>query len=241
MVRHVLVLAASLFAGLLQVLPAHAAFPDHPLDIVVPFSPGGGTDQISRSIADAMSKSLNQPVVVMNKPGAGTIIGTGYVAKAKPDGYTMLMATFAHAVNPALHRELPYDTDKDFAPVALIGTSPNVLVVNGKSPLKTVSQIIDQAKANPGKLTYGSYGTGTSAHLAAALFENLAGIKMTHVPYKGSSPAITDLLGGQIDMVFSTAASVAQYVKSGQLRAIAVTSAEPSAAYPGVPTIAASG
>ncbi len=226
----------ALFAG-----PAGAAFPDHPIDIVVPFSPGGGTDQISRSIAEGMSQSLAQPVVVLNKPGAGTIIGTSYVARAKPDGYTLLMATFAHAVNPALHKDLPYSTDQDFAPVALVGTSPNVLVVNSKSPYKTVQGIIDYAKANPGKLTFGSYGTGTSAHLAGALFENIAGIEMTHVPYKGSSPAITDLLGGQIDMVFSTAASVAQYVASGQLRAVAVTSKKRASAYAGVPTIAESG
>ncbi|NYT35953.1 tripartite tricarboxylate transporter substrate binding protein [Allopusillimonas soli] len=232
---------AALALGVLSAAPAIAAFPDHAIEIVVPFSPGGGTDQISRTIADGMAKSLGQPVVVMNKPGAGTIIGTGYVAKAKPDGYTLVMATFAHVVNPSLHKDLPFDIDKDFKPVALVGTSPNVLVVNSKSPYKSVKDIIDYAKAHPSKLTFGSYGTGTSAHLAAALFENLANVKMTHVPYKGSSPAITDLLGGQIDMVFSTAASVSQYVKAGRLRAIAVTAKERSTAFPDTPTIAESG
>ncbi|GAB2909706.1 tripartite tricarboxylate transporter substrate binding protein [Paralcaligenes ginsengisoli] len=236
-----LFLASALCLAALSVSPANAAFPDRPIDIVVPFSPGGGTDQISRTIADGMSKSLHQTVLVLNKPGAGTIIGTGFVAKSKPDGYTLVMATFAHAVNPSLYKNIPYSTDKDFTPVALIGTSPNVLVVNSHSPYKNVKDIIDYAKANPGKLTFGSYGTGTSAHLAAALFENLAKIKMTHVPYKGSSPAITDLLSGQINMVFSTAASVAQYVNSGQLRAIAVTSKKRSFAFPKVPTIAESG
>ncbi|MBV6307251.1 tripartite tricarboxylate transporter substrate binding protein [Candidimonas humi] len=236
-----LFLAAALCAAAVSAAPASAAFPDRPIDIVVPFSPGGGTDQISRTIADGMSKALKQSVLVLNKPGAGTVIGTGYVAKSKPDGYTLVMATFAHAVNPALYKHLPFDPDKDFTPVALIGTSPNVLVVNSHSPFKTVKDIIAYAKANPDKLTFGSYGTGTSAHLCGALFEDLAKVKMTHVPYKGSSPAITDLLGGQINMVFSTAASVAQYVKSGQLRAIAVTSKQRSFAFPDVPTIAESG
>lgn len=236
-----LLFAAAFCFTALSASPALAEFPNKPIDIVVPFSPGGGTDQISRTIADAMSKSLKETVLVLNKPGAGTIIGTGYVAKSKPDGYTLVMATFAHAVNPSLYKDIPYSTDKDFAPVALIGTSPNVLVVNSHSPYKTVKDIIDYAKANPGKLTFGSYGAGTSAHLAAALFENLAKVKMTHVPYKGSSPAITDLMGGQIDMVFSTAASVAQFVKSGQLRALAVTSKERSSVMPNLPTIAESG
>jgi len=220
---------------------ANAAFPDRPIEIVVPFSPGGGTDQITRTIAEGMSAALKQTVVVINKPGAGTIIGTSQVAHSKPDGYTLLMATFANAVNPSLQKSLPYAPDKDFKPVALIGTSPNVLVVNSKSPYKSVKDIIDFAKANPGKLDYGSYGAGTSAHLAAALFENLAKVKMTHVPYKGSAPALTDLMGGQIDMVFSTAASVAQYIKGGQLRPIAVTSKERSFALPDVPAIAEAG
>ena len=229
-------LAAVCFGG-----TASAAFPDRPIEIVVPFSPGGGTDQISRTIAEGISAALKQTVVVINKPGAGTIIGTSHVAHSKPDGYTLLMATFANAVNPSLHKSLPYAPDKDFTPVALVGTSPNVLVVNSKSPYKSVKEIIDFAKANPGKLDYGSYGAGTSAHLAAALFENLAKVKMTHVPYKGSAPALTDLMGGQIDMVFSTAASVAQYIKGGQLRPIAVTSKERSFAMPDVPSIAESG
>lgn len=236
-----LILASGLCFAALSLHPAGAAYPDRPIEIVVPFSPGGGTDQISRTIAEGMSKTLKQTVLVLNKPGAGTIIGTGFVAKSKPDGYTLLMATFAHAVNPSLHKSLPYSTEKDFVPVGMIGTSPNVLVVSSHSPFKTVKDIIDYARKNPDKLTFGSYGTGTSAHLAAALFENLAHIKMTHVPYKGSSPAITDLISGQINMVFSTAASVAQFVNSGQLRAIAVTSKKRSFAFPDAPTIAESG
>ena len=219
---------------------AHAEFPDRPIEIVVPFSAGGGTDKISRIIAEDMSKTLKQSVVVVNKPGAGTIIGTSDVARSKPDGYTLLMATFANAVNPSLNKDLPYSPDKDFTPVGLVGTSPNILVVSSKSPYKSVNDIISFAKANPGKLTYGSYGAGTSAHLTAALFENLAEIKMTHVPYKGAAPALTDLLGERIDMIFS-AAGVAPQVNAGKLRAIAVTSADRSASFPDIPTIAASG
>jgi tripartite-type tricarboxylate transporter receptor subunit TctC len=226
---------AALFAG-----AAHAEFPDRPIEIVVPFSAGGGTDKISRIIAEDMSKTLKQSVLVVNKPGAGTIIGTSHVARGKPDGYTLLMATFANAVNPSLNKDLPYSPDKDFAPVGMVGASPNILVVNSKSPYKTVGDIISFAKANPGKLTYGSYGPGTSAHLTAALFENLAGIKMTHVPYKGAAPALTDLLGERIDMIFS-AAGVAPQVNAGKLRAVAVTSGKRSASFPDIPTIAESG
>jgi tripartite-type tricarboxylate transporter receptor subunit TctC len=153
----------------------------------------------------------------------------------------MVMATFAHAVNPSLHAKLPFDTDNDFAPVALVGTSPNVLVVRPDRPWKTVRELMDAARAAPGKLTYGSFGNGTSAHLAGALFANLAKVDLLHVPYKGSAPAITDLLGGQIDMMFTTIASVAPHITSGKLRAIAVTSANRSPAWPDLPTIAEAG
>jgi tripartite-type tricarboxylate transporter receptor subunit TctC len=229
---------ATLFAG---AFGARAALPDKPLRIIVPFAPGGGTDLIARLVAEAMAKDLGQTVIVENKPGAGTIIGTEYVAKSAPDGSTLVMATFAHAVNPALHAKLPFDTDKDFAPVALVGTSPNVLVVRPDRPWKSVQDVIAAARATPGKLTYGSFGNGTSAHLAGALFANLAKVDLLHVPYKGSAPAITDLLGGQIDMMFTTVASVAQHIASGKLRALAVTSARRSPAWPDIPTIAEAG
>ena len=232
---------AAIVAGGAAGWPARAELPDKTLRIIVPFAPGGGTDLIARLVAETMSKDLGRSVIVENKPGAGTIIGTDYVAKSTADGSTLVMATFAHAVNPALHAKLPFDTDKDFAPVALVGTSPNVLVVRPDRPWKTVRELIDAAKAQPGSLTYGSFGNGTSAHLAGALFANLAKVELLHVPYKGSAPAITDLLGGQIDMMFTTVASVAQHLTSGKLRALAVTSAKRSPSWPELPTIAEAG
>jgi tripartite-type tricarboxylate transporter receptor subunit TctC len=238
-------IAALLFVCLallsLAAVPAAAAYPDRTVKIIVPFAPGGGTDIIARVLADAMSKDLGQPVIVENKPGAGTIVGTAAAAASAPDGYTLVMATFAHAVNPSIHAKLPYDTFKAFTPVALVARSFNILVVNPKLPFKSVQDVIAYAKANPGKLNYGSFGIGTSAHLAGELFKSLAQVDLTHVPYKGSAPAITDLLGGQIEIMFTTVASVASYIQSGQLRALAVTSTQRSAAFPDLPTIAQAG
>jgi len=233
--------AILLTAGVLAAPQARAAFPDRPLRIVVPFTPGGGTDTVARQLARELTDELGQSVVVENRPGASTIIGTETVAKSAPDGYTMLMSTFAHAVNPAIHKKLPYDTDQAFAPVAMIGKSPNVLVVSPKSQFKSVQDILVYAKAHPGKLTFGSYGNGTSAHLAGELFKSLGKVDILHVPYKGAGPGINDLIGGQIDMIFSTSASVSGHIKSGQLRALAVTTKDRSPAYPGVPTVAESG
>jgi len=233
--------AILLTAGVLAAPQAWAAFPDRPLRIVVPFTPGGGTDTVARQLARELTDELGQSVVVENRPGASTIIGTENVAKSAPDGYTMLMSTFAHAVNPAIHKKLPYDTDQAFAPVAMIGKSPNVLVVSPKSQFKSVQDILVYAKAHPGKLTFGSYGNGTSAHLAGELFKSLGKVDILHVPYKGAGPGINDLIGGQIDMIFSTSASVSGHIKSGQLRALAVTTKDRSPAYPGVPTVAESG
>lgn len=236
-------LAASMgAAALLAAAPqARAAFPARPLRIVVPFTPGGGTDLVARQLAKGLTDELGQAVVVENRPGGSTIIGSENVAKSAPDGYSLLMATFAHAVNPAIHEQLPYDTDRDFDPVALIGKSPNVLVVSAKSRFKNVRDLLDYARAHPGRLTFGSYGNGTSAHLAGELFKSLGQADILHVPYKGSGPAINDLMGGQIDMIFSTSASVSAYVKSGRLRALAVTTQDPSPSYPGVPPVSQAG
>jgi tripartite-type tricarboxylate transporter receptor subunit TctC len=216
---------------------AVAAFPDKPLRLVVPFAPGGGTDLIARTLAAGMSKDLGQTIIIDNRAGAGTIVGTEAVAKSAPDGYTLVISTFAHAVNPSLMPKLPYDTLKAFAPVILVGRGPNVLCVRADSPYKTVKDVIAAAKTDPGKLTYASQGNGTSAHLAGEMFTNLAKVSMTHVPYRGAGPAITDLLGGQVTMIFGTAAAVSPFVASGKLRAIAVTSADRSNGFKGIPTI----
>ena len=220
---------------------ARADFPERSVKIIVPFAPGGGTDLIARVLADFMAKDLGQPVMIENKPGAGTIVGTAAAASSAPDGYTLVMATFAHAVNPSINSKLPYDTFKAFAPVALVARSFNIVVVNPKLPFKSLADLIADAKANPGKLNYGSFGIGTSAHLAGEMFKTMAHVDLTHVPYKGSAPAITDLLGGQIQMMFTTVASVASYIEGGQLRALAVTSAQRSPAFPDLPTISEAG
>ncbi len=231
----------SLLIGSLLAVGAASAdtFPQKPVRIVVPFSPGGGTDLIARTLGQEMSKDLGQPVIIDNKPGAGTIIGTDAVAKAAPDGYSLVMASFAHAVNPSLQPKLPFNNEKAFAPVLLVGRGPNVLVVRPASPFKTVKDVLAAAKANPGKLTYASQGAGTSAHLAGEMFDNLAKVKTVHIPYRGAGPAMTDLLGGQVDMFFGTAAAVAPFIERGQLRAIAVTSVQPSPAFKDIPTVAA--
>jgi tripartite-type tricarboxylate transporter receptor subunit TctC len=229
-------LLASFSAG-----DALAGFPDRVIRIVVPFAPGGGTDVIARTLAQEMAKDLATTVVVENKPGAGTIIGTQAVAASEPDGYTLLMGTFANAVNPSLGAKLPYDPHRDFAAVALVARSFNIVVVNPKSPFQSMADLIAAAKTDPGKVTFGTFGIGTSAHLAGELFKNLAGVNLTAVPYKGAAPAITDLIGGQIQVMFTTVASAAALIESGQLRALAVTSAERSPAFPELPTVAEAG
>jgi tripartite-type tricarboxylate transporter receptor subunit TctC len=234
-----LLTAASLLC--LTLLPfaesAQAGYPDKSIKIIVPFAPGGGTDIIARVLADAMAKDLGQSVIIENKPGAGTIVGTTAAAGSAPDGYTLLMATFANAVNPSIYSKLPYDLFKDLTPVALVARSFNIVVVNPKLPFKSLQDVIAYAKMNPGKLNFGSFGTGTSAHLAGELFKTLTHVDLTHVPYKGAAPAITDLLSGQIQIMFTTVASAAAYVQGGQLRALAVTSMQRSPAFPDLPTV----
>jgi tripartite-type tricarboxylate transporter receptor subunit TctC len=225
----------------LSVSGAFAAYPDRTIRIVVPFPPGGGTDVIARTLAQEMAKDLGATVIIENKPGAGTIIGTQTVAASEGDGYTLLMATFANAVNPSLNAKLPYDPHKDFAAVALIARSFNIVVVNPASAIKSIADLIAAAKSDPNKLSYGTYGTGTSAHLAGELFKDMAKVNLTTVPYKGAAPAITDLLGGQIQVMFTTVASAASLIAAGQLRALAVTSARRSPAFPELPTVAEAG
>ncbi len=231
-------------AMLLVALPgqhAGATFPERIIKLVVPQAPGGGTDAIARVLAQEMAKNLGGSVIVENKAGAGTILGTQAVVSSEPDGHTLLMGTFASAVNSSLAAKLPYDVRRDLAPIALVARAFNIVVVNPKSPLKSVADLIAAAKTEPGKIAFGTYGTGTSAHLGGELFKRLAGVDMTAVPYKGSAPAITDLLGGQIQVMFTTVSSAAALIESGQLRALAVTSAERSPAFPQLPTVAEAG
>jgi tripartite-type tricarboxylate transporter receptor subunit TctC len=239
--KSVLFALATLLLAVLSAEPAAALYPDRIIRIVVPFAPGGGTDVIARTLAQEMAKDLGVSVIIENKPGAGTIIGTQAVAASEPDGYTLLMATFSHAVNISLSAKLPYDPHRDFAPVALVARSFNFVVVNPKSAINSISDLIAAAKAEPDKLSYGTYGTGTSAHLAGELFKNMAKVNLTTVPYKGAAPAITDLLGGQIQVMFTTVASAASLIAGGQLRALAVTSTERSPAFPQLPTVAEAG
>ena len=231
-------LGACLAATALAASTALAAFPEKPVKLVVPFAPGGGTDSVARALGIGMTKSLGQAVIIDNKPGAGTIIGTDAVAKSAADGYTVLVATFAHTVNPSLMAKLPFDTQKAFAPVILLARGPNVLVVRADSPYKSVADIVAAARANPGKLTYASQGNGTSAHLAGEMFTNLAKVQMSHIPYRGAGPALTDLLGGQVDMMFATAAAASPQIAGGRLRAIGVTSPQRAPTLKNVPAIA---
>jgi len=200
-----------------------AAYPDKPIKLIVPFAPGGGTDLVARTIGQSISDELHQPVIVDNKPGGSTVIGTDALAKSAPDGYSLVVATLAHAVNPSLKAKLPYNQEKDFAPVCLIGISPNVLVVSANSPFKSFQDFLTAARANPGKISYASQGSGTSAHLAGELFNSLASVSLVHIPYKGAGPALTDVMGGQVDVMFATASAVGSLIESGKLRALAVT------------------
>jgi tripartite-type tricarboxylate transporter receptor subunit TctC len=221
--------------------PAHAAFPDHRIRLIVPFAPGGGVDIIARLLAEFMSKDLGQPVIVENKPGAGTIVGTQEVARSAGDGYTLMLGSPPFTINPSLYASLPFDTFKAFAPVALIATYFDIVVINPKLPFKSIQELIAYAKDNPNKLNFGSSGIGTSIHLSGELFKSMAHIEMTHVPYKGTAPAVNDLLSGQVQIMFSTVPSVAAFVKDGQLRALAITGAHRSPAFPDVPTVAEAG
>lgn len=216
-------------------------FPSKPIRIVVPYPPGGFNDTLARTLGRKLTEAWSQPVIVDNRPGGGTTIGTNLVAKAPPDGHTLLVVSFAFAVNPGLYTELPYDSAKDFAPVVLAAATPNLLVVNPALPVKTVQELVGLAKSRAGGLNYASAGNGSSNHLCMELFRSMAGLNLVHVPYKGSVPAVTDLIGGQVDAMFDNVPNVIQHVKAGKLRALAVTSRERSMFLPDVPTVAESG
>jgi tripartite-type tricarboxylate transporter receptor subunit TctC len=217
-------------------------YPSRPLRAIVPNAPGGGSDISGRTVAAALGEALGQQVVVDNRPGAGGTIGVSTAARAQPDGYTLLMGNIStHGINVAVFKSLPYDPVKDFAPVSMLGTTPNVLVVHPSVPAKTFKEFIAYAKANPGTIRYGSSGTGGSPHLAMELLKSLTGTDMLHVPYKGSGPVTIDLMSGQIHTTSASVSSQLPYIKSGKLRPLAVTSAKRSAQLPDVPTIIESG
>ena len=224
-------------------LAAHAQdYPAKPVRWVVPFPAGGPLDIVARVIGVRLSETWGQPVIVDNRPGAGGNIGAEVVAKSAPDGYTIVMGALStHAVNVSLFRKLPYDPVRDFAPVTLISEVPNVLVVNPAVPAKTVAEFIAYARANPGKLNFASGSTGSAGHLAGELFKTMARVDMTHVPYKGAAPAVTDLLAGQVQLMFDNLASALPNIRAGRLRALAVTTKKRSAFVPELPTIAESG
>ena len=218
------------------------AYPTKPIRLVVPFPAGGTTDILAREVGQMLSVTLGQPVVIDNRPGAAGNIGSELVAKSAPDGYTLLMCTVStHAINPNLYAKMPFDHVKDFAPVILVAAVPNVLEVTPSLPVKSVADLIRLAKEKPGQINFASSGSGTSIHLSGELFKTMAGVDMTHVPYKGSAPAITDLMGGQVQVMFDNLPSSLQQIKAGKLRAIAVTSAQRAPALPEIPTIAESG
>ena len=231
-------------AAILPLMPAaHAdAFPDRPITLVIPFPPGGPTDAMARTLAAEMKDRLGQPMVVENRAGAGGNIGAEYVARAAPDGQTLLFGTSGPlAINASLYRKINYDPSKSFAPVIQVGHLPNILVVNPSVPANNVKELIAYAKANPGKLSYASSGNGASSHLAGVLFNASAGVDLQHIPYKGTGPALNDLLGGQVSMSFTDVLTAIPYVKAGKLRALGVTTTERSQALPDVPTVAEQG
>ena len=217
------------------------SWPARPISLIVPFAAGGTTDVLARALADKLSQSLGQPVVVESKPGAGATIGADFVAKAKPDGYTLLMGAVHHTIASSVYKKLPYDFSKDLAPITTVALVPNVLVVNASTPAKNVNELVALLKASPGKMAYGSNGNGTAQHLIGTQFQNQTGTNVIHIPYKGSGPLSTDLLGGQIMMSFDTITPVLPHIKAGKLRALAVTTAKRSAALPDVPTLEEAG
>jgi tripartite-type tricarboxylate transporter receptor subunit TctC len=213
------------------------AWPSKPISLIVPFPAGGTTDVLARALAEKLTQSLGQTVIVESKPGAGATLGADYVAKAKPDGYTLLVGAVHHTIASSVYKKLPYDFQKDLAPITTIALVPNVLTVNASTPAKSVAELVALLKAKPGHYNYGSNGNGTAQHLIGTQFENLTGTDIVHIPYKGSGPLVTDLLGGQVTMSFDTITPVLQHIKSGKLRALAVTTAKRSSALPDVPTL----
>jgi tripartite-type tricarboxylate transporter receptor subunit TctC len=237
-------IAAALCAVLVAAswLPAHAAYPDRPIRMIVPFPAGGSADFMARGMGQRLGVELRQQVLIENRGGAGGIPAAEAVAKASADGYTLLFATMGTlTINPALYAKLPYDPLRDFTPISITHLAPRVLVVHGTLAAKSVAELIALARTRPGALSYGSAGNGSSSHLAGALFASMAGVELLHVPYKGSAPLLTDMLAGRIDMTFDAFTIYEEHIRSGRLRALAVTSKNRLSALPNVPTLAESG
>jgi tripartite-type tricarboxylate transporter receptor subunit TctC len=229
-------LAAALIVA--SVAAAQSGYPARPIRLIVPYPPGGPTDLIARSVNEPLGSRLGQPVIVDNRGGAATLIGTELAARAAPDGYTLLVATVTTlAVNPALNRRLPYHPERDFAPISMLGVQPYLLATHPSLPAASITQLVALAKASPGKLTFGSAGVGTGAHLAGEMFRHMAGIQVVHVPYKGTGPAIVDLVAGQISLLFGGISALRPHAVAGKLRVLGVTSPKRSPAVPDVPTI----
>jgi tripartite-type tricarboxylate transporter receptor subunit TctC len=239
-IKALLAAAAVSMLGVVGVAPAAAqaqTFPTQLVRIVVPFPPGGTTDILARQLAKELQDRWGKPVLVENRGGASGTIFSEQLARMPPDGYTLMLTATHHVINPGLYKNLKYDTRTDFTPIALVASVPNVLVVHPSFPPKSVRELIAYAKAHPGKVNFGSSGTGGANHLSGELFKSMAGVDMVHVPYKGAAPALNDLLGGQIPMMFDSVPGVLQHIQSGRLRALAVTSAKRSPALPDVPTM----
>ena len=217
------------------------SWPSKPVTIVVPFPAGGTTDVLARAIATKLGPAINQSVIVDNRPGAGSTLGAALVAKATPDGHTLLMGAVHHTIATNVYKKLSYDFQKDFAPITVVALVPNVLVVSASKPYKTVSDLVADARSAPDKLTYGSNGNGTAQHLIGTQFQMISGARILHVPYKGSAPLTTDMLGGQVDMSFDTITPVLPFIRQGKLRPLAVTTAKRSSALPDVPTMQEAG
>jgi tripartite-type tricarboxylate transporter receptor subunit TctC len=240
--RRPFLLAALALAAAAPFTAGAQAYPAKPITVIVPFAAGGTTDILARVIGQALNKELGQSVIVDNRAGAGGNIGAQLAAKAAPDGYTLFMGTVGtHAINQSLYKKMPFDPVKDFAPLTRVAMVPNLLVAHPSKPYKTVKELIAYAKANPGKVNFGSSGSGSSIHLSGELFNALAKVDMVHVPYKGSAPAVSDLIGGQIDIMFDNMPSAIQHVRAGKLRPLAVTTAKRAPELPEVPTIAEAG
>lgn len=238
-------LKAFLLTATIAAASANAAAADYPsksVQLIVPFSAGGTSDFLARTVAEKLGTALNTTVVVDNRPGAGGNIGSTMVANANPDGYTLLLGTVGtHAINQSVYKDMPFDAVKDFAPISLVAAVPNILVANPSVPANSVQELIALAKQKPGEITFASSGNGSSIHLSGEMFKSLAGVDMLHVPYKGSGPAVIDLIGGQVDIMFDNMPSALPHVQAGKLKAFAVTTGERSDAAPELPTIAEEG